>query len=148
MKKTTVPDLMWIFIVLQIALHYLFPIKRVIMSPYNYFGIPLILIGLYLNWFWVANRFNKEKTTIDPNVVPSKFVTDGPFKFTRNPTYLGMALTFIGISILLGSIATFIIPIIFIILTDRIVILMEEKNMEKKFGKEYLKYKKKVRRWI
>ena len=148
MKKATVPDLMWVFIVLQIVLHYLFPIKRIIISPYIYLGIPLIIMGLYLNWVWVANRFKEEKTTIDPNVMPNKFITDGPFKFTRNPTYLGMALTFIGFSILLGSITTFIIPIIFIILTDRTVIVVEEKNMEKKFGKKYLEYKKKVRRWI
>ena len=105
-------------------------------------------MGLYLNWIWVANKFKKEKTTIDPNVLPIKFITDGPFRFTRNPAYLGMVLTFIGTSILLGSITTFIIPIIFIILTDRTVILTEEKNLEKKFGKKYLNYKKKVRRWI
>ena len=148
MKKTTVPDLMLVFIVLQIVLHYLFPIKKIIISPYNYLGIFLIFMGLYLNWIWVANKFKKEKTTIDPNVLPIKFITDGPFRFTRNPAYLGMVLTFIGTSILLGSITTFIIPIIFIILTDRTVILTEEKNLEKKFGKKYLNYKKKVRRWI
>ncbi|MFH1787266.1 MAG: isoprenylcysteine carboxylmethyltransferase family protein [archaeon] len=148
MKKTTVPDLFWIFIIAQIALYYLFPIKKIIIYPYTLTGIPLILIGLYLNWVWVADRFRKEKTTIGPNAMPSKFVSDGPFKFTRNPTYLGMALTFMGVAILLGSISTFIIPIIFIVLTDKTVIPIEEKNMEKKFGKKYLEYKKKVRRWI
>ena len=148
MLKTTIPDLFWGFIIAQILLHYLFPIRKIIPFPYILSGIPLILIGLYLNWIWVANRFRKEKTTIDPNVIPSKFISDGPFKVTRNPTYLGMALTFIGVAILLGSISTFIIPVIFIILTDKLVIPIEEKNMETKFGKKYMVYKKKVGRWV
>ena len=148
MKKTTIPDMMGLFVIFQIVLHYFFPIKKVIFSPYIYLGIPLILLGLYWNWVWVANRFRREKTTIDPNVMPSKFVTDGLFKFTRNPTYLGMVFTFIGISIMLGTISSFGIPVIFLILTDRFVIVIEEKNMEKKFGKKYLNYKKRVRRWM
>jgi protein-S-isoprenylcysteine O-methyltransferase Ste14 len=148
MKKTTIPDMMGLFVIFQIVLHYFFPIKKVIFSPYIYLGIPLILLGLYWNWVWVANRFRREKTTIDPNVMPSKFVTDGLFKFTRNPTYLGMVFTFIGISIMLGTISSFVIPVIFLILTDRFVIVIEEKNMEKKFGKKYLNYKKRVRRWM
>jgi len=139
---------MGLFVIFQIVLHYFFPIKKVIFSPYIYLGIPLILLGLYWNWVWVANRFRREKTTIDPNVMPSKFVTDGLFKFTRNPTYLGMVFTFIGISIMLGTISSFVIPVIFLILTDRFVIVIEEKNMEKKFGKKYLNYKKRVRRWM
>ena len=140
--------MMGLFVIFQIVLHYFFPIKKVIFSPYIYLGIPLILLGLYWNWVWVANRFRREKTTIDPNVMPSKFVTDGLFKFTRNPTYLGMVFTFIGISIMLGTISSFVIPVIFLILTDRFVIVIEEKNMEKKFGKKYLNYKKRVRRWM
>jgi len=148
MKKTTVPDLFWIFIIAEIILHYLLPINKIILYPYNLFGIILILFGLYLNWVWVPIRFREEKTTIDPNVMPTKFILDGPFKFTRNPTYFGMALTFIGLAVLLGSISPFIIPIIFIILTDRMVIPIEEKNLEKRFGRKYLDYKKKVRRWI
>jgi protein-S-isoprenylcysteine O-methyltransferase Ste14 len=148
MEKTTIPDLFGIFMIAQILLHYFLPLNKIIIYPYTLLGIPLIVFGLYLNWIWVAIKFRKEKTTIDPNVIPTKFVTEGPFKFTRNPTYLGMVLTLFGISILTGSISTFIVPIIFWALVNRGVIPLEEKNMEKKFGKKYLNYKKKVRRWI
>lgn len=148
MTKTTVPDLFWIFIIAEVVLNYLLPVREIISFPYILFGIPLILFGLYLNWVWIAIRFRKEKTTLDPNKIPAKFITDGPFRFTRNPTYLGMALTFIGIAVLLGSISPFLIPIIFIILINETTIKKEEKNMEKKFGKRYLNYKKSVRRWI
>jgi protein-S-isoprenylcysteine O-methyltransferase Ste14 len=148
MKRVSIPDLFWIFIIVEIALNYLLPLKQIIFYPYILLGIPLILFGIYLNWIWVAIRFRKETTTRDPNAIPKKLIKNGPFKFTRNPTYFGMALTFIGLAILLGSISPFIIPILFVILIDRITILREEKNMEKRFGKEYLNYKKNVRRWI
>ena len=148
MKKTTIPDLFLFFIIVQIVLHYFLPLKKIVIYPYILLGIPLIILGLYLNWIWGAIKFRKEKTTLDPNVVPTRFVTEGPFKFTRNPIYFVMVITLFGISILAGSISTFIIPIIFWILIDRRVISLEEKNMEKKFGKKYLDYKKKIRRWI
>ncbi len=148
MTKTTVPDLFWIYILAEIGINYLFPIKKIIFFPYTLIGILLILFGLYLNWVWVAMRFREEKTTLDPHGIPKKFITDGPFKFTRNPTYLGMALTFIGVGILLGAISPFIVPIVFIILINNTTIKKEERNMEKKFGKKYSYYKKTVRRWI
>ena len=62
--------------------------------------------------------------------------------------YLGMNLILWGISILLGSLITFIFPIVFIILIKRLFIEFEENNLEKRFGKRYIDYKKKVRRWI
>ena len=148
MQKTTIPDLFWVFIIVEIIVNYFSPLKRILDYPYNLFGIILILFGLYLNWVWVAVKFRKEKTTLDPNKIPSKFVTSGPFKFTRNPTYLGMALTFFGLAIILGTLSPFIVTIIFVILVDKTTIPKEEKNLEKKFGKKYLDYKKKVRRWI
>jgi protein-S-isoprenylcysteine O-methyltransferase Ste14 len=59
-----------------------------------------------------------------------------------------MAITLFGVSILTGSLVTFIFPLLFIILTEIFVIPTEEKNLERKFGKRYLEYKKQVRRWL
>lgn len=147
-RKFTPPDYFLVFIILQILIHYTFPIIKLIRSPFTYLGIPLIIIGVYVNLVLVYTIFKKANTTIKPYEKPSKLVMYGPFKFTRNPTYLGMALTLLGIAILLGSLITFIFPVIFIILTDIFTIPIEEKNLEEKFGKKYLEYKKKVRRWI
>ncbi len=143
------PDLLLFFIAFQIVSHFFFPVTKIIDYPYRFLGIPLILIGIYFNIIWVANIFlKKEKTTTKIYDNPKKLVTYGLFKLSRNPTYLGMALTLLGVAILLGSIISFIFPIIFIILTNWLVIPIEEKNLEKKFGKKYLDYKSKVRRWI
>ncbi len=75
-------------------------------------------------------------------------ITSGLFKISRNPIYLGMLLILLGEAILLGSIITFIFPLLFIISTNVAVIPIEEKMLEKRFGKKYLDYKNKVGRWI
>lgn len=80
--------------------------------------------------------------------MPKKLITSRLFRIGRNPTYLGMIISLIGEAIFLGSLITFIIPIVFAVLINIINIPFEEKNLEKAFGKEYLAYKKKVRRWI
>ncbi len=146
--KFTPPDYLLGFIVLQIISNYLIPLKKFIYYPYNLVGIPLIIFGFYLNIIWVSNIFEKNKTTTDPYKKSRTLVTEAYFKLTRNPTYLGMALTLLGVAIVLGSLSSFFIAIIFIILTDRLTIPIEERNLEKAFGKTYINYKKKVRRWI
>lgn len=147
--KLTPPDLHLVIIGLQVLFHYIFPIKDLIDFPISYLGIFLIIFGEYLNIIWVANVFlRKEKTTTSTYEIPKKLVTYGWFKYSRNPTYLGMTISLLGVAILTGSLITFIFPVLFIILTDKLVIPIEEKNMKKKFGKKYLDYKKKVRRWI
>jgi protein-S-isoprenylcysteine O-methyltransferase Ste14 len=142
------PDYLFVFVVLQLLLHYLFPVFVVVSYPYVYLGVILILFGLYLNIIWVTKIFRKNKTTVRPEEIPTTLVTSGFFRYSRNPTYLGMALTLFGVSVLIGSLITFIFPLLFIVLTGLFTIPIEEKNLEKKFGKKYLNYKKEVRRWI
>lgn len=142
------PDYILVFAALEIILHYLFPLKQIIVLPYNYFGISLIILGAYLNFIFVAITFRKEKTTLKPYEKPNKLVTYGAFKISRNPTYLGMALMLLGIAVLFGSAISFVFPVLFVVLTNIFVIPHEEKNLENVFGKKYMEYKKKVRRWI
>jgi protein-S-isoprenylcysteine O-methyltransferase Ste14 len=128
-------------------LHLLIPIKQILLSPYNYIGILLILFGTIIN-IWTDNLFKKAGTTVKPKLLPKYFITKGPFKISRHPMYLGMAAVLFGESILLGSLIAFAFPIIFIILMEILFIPIEEKNLQKKFGRKYLNYKKTVRRWI
>ena len=135
------------FILLAIISNLFLPIKKIIVYPYNYLGIVLILVGLLIDvWAWML--FRKRKTTLNPYKKPLKLVNNGLFKISRNPMYLGMDLILWGTSILLGSLITFIFPILFTILIKKLFIEFEEKNLEKKFGKRYFNYKKRVRRWI
>jgi protein-S-isoprenylcysteine O-methyltransferase Ste14 len=145
--RFTPPDYILVIVILQILFHFILPVKQIISSPYIYLGILLIVIGQIPN-FSIFFIFRKFKTTIKSYEMPKKLVTSGLFKVSRNPIYLGMALTLFGVAVLLGSLITFVFPVVFIILTDIFVIPVEERNLEKAFGKKYRDYKRKVRRWI
>ena len=110
-------------------------------------GWPLFIIGLFLAG-WVSLIFFKEKEDVRPEKPTTKIIIKGPFKFSRNPIYLGLNLGYIGIALILNNLWMIVfLPIIFTLLYYG-VILKEEEYLEKKFGKKYLDYKKKVRRWI
>jgi protein-S-isoprenylcysteine O-methyltransferase Ste14 len=84
----------------------------------------------------------------DPRKPTSTIARDGPYRFTRNPMYLGGALAQLGLGIALGNgwILLLLIPVV--ALVHRRVILREEQYLERKFGDDYLRFKASVRRWI
>jgi len=141
------PTYLIILLVIFIGLHYLFPIKKIIFSPYNYLGWILIIIGVFLNC-WIDSIFKRKGTTIKSYDRPSELIISGAFKISRHPIYLGMLVILLGAAIVLGSLITFVFPVIFIIIIEVLFIPTEEKNMEKEFGNRYTDYKKRVRRWI
>jgi protein-S-isoprenylcysteine O-methyltransferase Ste14 len=62
--------------------------------------------------------------------------------------YLGMVLILLGIAVLMGSLTPYAIVVVFTVLMDMIFIRVEEKMLEEKFGKVWLEYAQKVRRWV
>jgi len=132
---------------LAIVLHLVLPIKRIIYSPYTYLGSILILLGVVLN-IWSGRQLRKMNTTIDFYGRPSELATDGPFRISRNPIYLSGVILSLGIAILLGSLITFAFPIALFLILNGLYIPSEEEVLEKTFGREYLEYKQRVRRWI
>ena len=95
-------------------------------------------------------KFIKSKTTIDPIKFKkvNKLITSGIYKYSRNPMYLGLLLIVISSSILYLNIYSVITPMIFYYWINRFQIKREEIFLTEKFGKEYLSYKTKTRRWI
>ena len=94
--------------------------------------------------------FKKYQTTITPlnPANATKLITDGIYKFSRNPMYLGLLLVLFGISIILNPIGgLFLIPL-FILYLNFFQIIPEENAMVDLFKNEFLEYKKNVRRWI
>lgn len=133
-------------LIVVIVLHYLFP-TPLISKPFNLLGILFFIAGLMI-LFWSFGSFKKKETPILPGQKPSALVIEGPYKFTRNPMYLGVTLALLGAAIYLGDLLAFLSPIVFFMFVSIRFIPREEKLMEKLFGKKYLDYKKKVRRWI
>ena len=115
----------------------------------NIFGSFMIISGLIIILSAII-LFKKYQTTITP-LNPSnatKLITDGIYKFSRNPMYLGLLLVMSGVSTILNPIGgLFLIPL-FILYLHFFQIIPEENAMINLFKDEFLEYKENVRRWI
>lgn len=146
-KKILPPTLFLAYVIGAWILHYVFPIKSIIPVPYTYLGIPLIILGIGVN-VWVDRLFKINKTTVKPFEQPSFLITKGPFRLSQHPMYLGFVSILLGEAIFLGSLITFIAPILMFITFEKYFIPYEERNLQKIFGKKYQDYKKQIRKWI
>ena len=110
-------------------------------------GSLFLLAGLALNigGFVTQRRAGTDPIPFNPT---TRIVSHGLYRFSRNPMYMGFALWTLGVAILTNSMWMLLAVPIGVILTDRIVITREERYLERKFGEEYLGYKRRVRRWI
>lgn len=122
-------------------------IKEIIPEPLNYTGVALIILGIIITII-VRKEFEKLNTEIHTFKNPTKLVTNGLFKISRNPVYLGFTISLFGLWILLGTFLPIIGCLVFIIVTNNYYIPFEERMMESVFGNDYKNYKMKVRRWI
>ncbi|MFC1872686.1 methyltransferase family protein [Chloroflexota bacterium] len=109
----------------------------------------MILILGWLICMWAALSFLRNRGTPVPFNPPQKLITTGLYRYIRNPMLLGLFIFLVGLGLLLGSLSLiFILTPIFIIINVLYLMAIEEKEMEKKFGKQYLDYKKKVPMWF
>jgi protein-S-isoprenylcysteine O-methyltransferase Ste14 len=110
-------------------------------------GGVLVVAGLALLASFNTS-FSRKGTAVEPWKPTTAIVTGGPYRLTRNPAYLGMALVYVGIALLAEALWVLApLPVVLAVI-DRGVIAREERYLERKFGREYLDYKGTVRRWI
>ncbi len=110
-------------------------------------GWPPVVGGLSLG-LWGFREMRRAGTNVDPYRPTTAIVEAGPYAFTRNPLYVGMALVYVGVSARANALpAALLLPVV-LHLVDRGVIKREERYLEGKFGEEYRRYKGRVRRWI
>ena len=135
------------FIILMIAIYFALPATRVIPFPANLAGIVVFLLGAYMASS-AKKQFQNKNIPIRPQDTPTALDTDGAFRYTRNPMYLGIAIGLIGLAVLLRSYINFAFPVIFLVVMDVVFVRREEEMLENQLGDEYLAYKARVRRWI
>jgi protein-S-isoprenylcysteine O-methyltransferase Ste14 len=78
----------------------------------------------------------------------SVLVTNGPYRYSRNPMYLSLVLVYVGLALWLDVFWVFVLVPAVIILVQYLAIVREERYLERKFGQKYLRYKSCVRRWV
>lgn len=109
-------------------------------------GLLFILAGiLAVSALWTMRQAG---TNVAPSQPTTAIVTDGPYRFTRNPIYLSLTLLYGGISLLANALWPMLMLPIVLIIIDRGVIAREEGYLEHKFGEEYTQYKARAHRWI
>jgi len=135
------------FFVIGLALDYFFPrpllpdlVQFVVGGAMMAVAFVLILSAL--------PQFRKADTTFSVHGSSSAIATSGPYRFSRNPAYLSLTLLYLGLAVAIDSVwvAVLVIPVLIILTIG--VISREERYLERKFGEEYLAYKRTVRRWI
>jgi protein-S-isoprenylcysteine O-methyltransferase Ste14 len=114
-------------------------------SPVNLvLSIPLLALGIWL-WLWSALIFFQSRGTPVPLSPPPKLVETGPYVYSRNPMLSGLFLILFGIGFLFQSLTLIIIYTpLFIVITFLEFKIIEEPELEKRFGASYIEYKKKV----
>lgn len=110
-------------------------------------GTPL-LVGGFLVGLFGFREVRRAGSNVDPYKPVTTIVTGGPYRFTRNPMYLGFTLMYLGISALANALSPLLLLPAVLAVMKRGVIEREERYLERKFGDEYLHYKRRVRRWI
>jgi protein-S-isoprenylcysteine O-methyltransferase Ste14 len=121
--------------------------------PYSW-GIPIRLLGVaaFLGGIWLiyaaTTQFGTVGTSPNPMEPTTALTFDGPYRYTRNPMYLGMALILTGLAFLGNALLPLLMlaPALFVVRTQ--VIDREERYLEAKFGDEYRAFKARVRRWF
>lgn len=110
-------------------------------------GWPLVVGGMALAT-WFIRTMRAADTTLDVNKPVSSLVQDGPFRYSRNPGYLSLAMVYAGIVILRNALWAILLLPLLLVVTQRELIEREERYLERTFGEEYLAYKRRVHRWM
>jgi protein-S-isoprenylcysteine O-methyltransferase Ste14 len=146
-RKLLPPTYFYIAIVLIMVLHVLVPGPRVFSSPWRYLGVIPLILGSALNLL-ADQAFKRHNTAVKPFEESTTLVTDGVFRLSRNPMYLGFVLLLAGLVLLLGSATPWIVVVIFPFLMELHFIRVEEAMLETRFGDSWLRYKQSVRKWL
>jgi protein-S-isoprenylcysteine O-methyltransferase Ste14 len=146
-KQILPPTYVLMALIVMLILHFALLVVRFIPTPWHLLGLIPLALGVALNLI-ADSAFRIAGTTVNLFKESTVLKTDGVYGFSRHPMYLGFVLALIGVAILLGSLSSWLVLPIFVILMEIVFIRVEERMLEEKFGPAWLAYKKKVRRWL
>ena len=111
-------------------------------------GIVITVLGFAVS-VSAALLFRSEGTELNPTSEENKvLVIRGPYRYTRNPMYLGLVIFTLGIALIVGSLPMFAVPVLMFATANWVHIPFEEAKMRRQFGSTYDDFTLRVRRWI
>ena len=120
-------------------------LPRFILKPLNLIIVLFFIIpGLAFSAWSVWIQFKIGKGTPIPMMPTRRLLIEGPYTYCRNPMTLGIIIFYFGIGIWIGSLSSIGLTILFIALIITYIKLVEEKELEARFGQEYVEYKKRT----
>ena len=143
------PPLMWaLAAVIGIALAWLAPWPFVPAAvPAVWVGAALVVLAVAL-FVWAITTMTRAGSNVPTSRPTTTIVDAGPYGFTRNPIYLGMMLSLVGLAIAFDSIWSLIALVLFFLVIRFGVVAREEAYLDRKFGDVYRGYRTRVRRWL
>jgi protein-S-isoprenylcysteine O-methyltransferase Ste14 len=113
----------------------------------QWIGAVVIVAGIALMISFEL-AFKRAGTDANPYTPSTALATDGPYRFSRNPAYLGMAITYVGITLAAEAPWALLLLAPAMLVIQYGVIAREERYLEQLFGEDYVIYKRTTRRWI
>ena len=143
------PPIAWAVAVLAaLALDWFIPLPFVPAAlPAVWLGATVFALALAL-FAWAIATITRAGTNVPTNRPTTTIVDTGPYRFTRNPIYLGMMLGLIGLAIAINSLWLLLTLVPFALVIRYGVVAREEAYLERKFGDVYRGYRARVRRWL
>lgn len=146
--KVPPPIIYLVALLLGLGLDYLWP-TTLLPGLWRYVIGSLLLIANIPIMAPVVTLFKKSETPfLDFSKPTTLLITDGPYKHSRNPSYISLTLLYLGLGFSFNSGWVLGLSLPVLIIMDLWVICREERHLEAIFGEQYLQYKSTVRRWL
>jgi protein-S-isoprenylcysteine O-methyltransferase Ste14 len=110
-------------------------------------GVVVIAAGVALI-AWAVTWFRRRRTTLIPMRASAAMVDEGPYRFTRNPMYVGLSAIYTGATLMAGYLWPLAALPLVLVGVRWLIVEREERYLERRFGDDYRAYKARVRRWL
>lgn len=147
LKRLEPPHVLLAAITLMAVLHVALPGTRLLVAPWNMVGVMLVVFGMALNQA-ALRALKQAQTTTHTRGMPSTLVTEGVFRLSRHPIYLGFTSVLLGCAMILGTLTPFLVVPLYVLATDRLFITPEEQRLALRFRGRWDAYRADVRRWL
>ena len=117
-------------------------------GPLNLFSLPLVAIGIACVIWIIVLHCVEAPDGWDLERTPKYLLMRGPYEFSRNPSYLSLLVVLLGWMLFYGSFAILVAIVVVWGLLNYVVVPMEERDLEARFGEAYRQYRDTVRRWL